>query len=174
MTLAGAGASGGGGRRDQHAGELTTALQLLGKLPLAGRLVTGDALYCQREFCAGVVATGDDYLNTVKNKQPALYAAIAELFAGPPPFAHSVGRLERRSGCSASVRHENQKTLKPVKLVKISPLHLDQFMTGGRERGVTITVQVSNSTRIFTPVTYMKIVHVRRLRARDTRLVGRT
>jgi predicted transposase YbfD/YdcC len=74
---------------------LTTALQLLDQLPLAGRLVTGDALYCQRDFCAQVVAAGGEYLITVKENQPALYAAIVELFANPPPdeaFATAVHR----------------------------------------------------------------------------------
>ena len=84
-----------GVRRDQHEGELRTALQLLGQLPLAGRLVTGDALYCQRDFCADVLAAGGDYLITVKQNQPALYAAIVALFASPPPgeqFATAVQR----------------------------------------------------------------------------------
>jgi predicted transposase YbfD/YdcC len=74
-----------GVRRDQHEGELSTAMALLGKLPLTGRLVTGDALYCQRDFCTAVVAAGGDYLVTVKENQPALYEAIVELFASPPP-----------------------------------------------------------------------------------------
>jgi predicted transposase YbfD/YdcC len=48
-------------------------------------LVTGDALYCQRDFCTKVVAAGGDYLLTVKANQPTLFAAIVELFASPPP-----------------------------------------------------------------------------------------
>jgi predicted transposase YbfD/YdcC len=60
---------------------------------LAGRLLTGDALYCQHELCAQVLAAGGDYLVTVKENQPTLYAAIALLFAEPPPeerFASTV------------------------------------------------------------------------------------
>ncbi len=60
-------------------------MHLLDALPLAGRLVTGDALYCQRDFCRAVVAAGGDYLVTVKANQPALYAAIGAVFAQPPP-----------------------------------------------------------------------------------------
>src|SRR5579871_7030772 len=84
-----------GVRRDQHEGELRTALQLLALLPLAGRLVTGDALYCQRDFCAGVAAAGGDYLITVKANQPALYAAIQELFANPPPGEQFTTAVQR-------------------------------------------------------------------------------
>lgn len=52
---------------------------------MKGCLLTGDALYCQHELCAQVLAAGGDYLVTVKANQPTLYAAIALLFAEPPP-----------------------------------------------------------------------------------------
>ena len=48
-------------------------------------MLTGDALYCQHELCAQVLAAGGDYLVTVKANQPTLSAAIALLFAEPPP-----------------------------------------------------------------------------------------
>jgi predicted transposase YbfD/YdcC len=84
---------------------LTTALQLLDKLPLAGRLVTGDALYCQRDFCAAVVVAGGDYLITVKANQPTLYAALEELFAKPPPGEHFATAVQRdRHGDRCEVR----------------------------------------------------------------------
>jgi len=76
-----------GVRRLQGEGELSAALRLLPQLPLAGRLLTGDALYCQQEVCRQVLAAGGDYLVTVKDNQPTLHAAIALLFAQPPPGA---------------------------------------------------------------------------------------
>jgi predicted transposase YbfD/YdcC len=78
---------------------------LLDHLPLAGRLVTGDALYCQRAFCTRVRAAGGDYLVTVKENQPTLHAAIAELFATPPPGEHLTTAGQRgRHGDRAEVR----------------------------------------------------------------------
>jgi predicted transposase YbfD/YdcC len=74
-----------GVKRDEAEGELTAGTALLRLLPLTGRLVTGDALYCQHTFCRDVLAGGGDYLLTVKVNQPSLYAAIEELFAHPPP-----------------------------------------------------------------------------------------
>ena len=65
--------------------ELTEAPALLARVPLVGRVVTGDALYCQRTLCQQIVAAGGAYLFTVKGNQPALHAAIALLFAEPPP-----------------------------------------------------------------------------------------
>ena len=70
---------------DRHTpSELSAAPALLARVPLAGRVVTGDALYCQRARCWQIVAAGGDYLFTVKANQPALHAAIALLFAEPP------------------------------------------------------------------------------------------
>lgn len=54
-------------------------------LPLAGRLVTGDALYCQRELCRQIRAQDGDYLVVVKANQPDLLWAVQTVFAHPPP-----------------------------------------------------------------------------------------
>jgi predicted transposase YbfD/YdcC len=54
-------------------------------VPVAGRLVTGDALYCQRGLCRQVLDAGGDYLVIVKENQPRLYADIDLLFVEPPP-----------------------------------------------------------------------------------------
>lgn len=62
---------------------------------LDGKLVTGDALYCQRGFCQGVVAAGADYLVIVKANQPDLYEDIrtAEPVVGERyRYAESEGR----------------------------------------------------------------------------------
>ena len=64
--------------------ELHVAPALLGALPLAGAIITGDALYCQRVVCQQIVQAGGDYLLTVKGNQPQLLADIAEVFTHPP------------------------------------------------------------------------------------------
>lgn len=63
------------------ANELTVAPTLLAQLDLAGRVVTGDALFAQRNLSAQIVAAGGDYLWTVKANQPALLDEIRWLFA---------------------------------------------------------------------------------------------
>jgi predicted transposase YbfD/YdcC len=70
-----------------HQAELTLAPALLAALPLAGRVVTGDALYCQRELCAQIRAAQGDYLFVVKGNQPTLQTEVALLFDQPPPGA---------------------------------------------------------------------------------------
>lgn len=65
-------------------GELTVAPELLAQVKLGGRVVTGDALYAQKNLSQQVVEQGGDYLWVVKDNQPALRADIALLFAQPP------------------------------------------------------------------------------------------
>jgi len=71
--------------RPTHEAELSVAPALLAALPLAGRVVTGDALYCQREVCQQILDAGGDYLITVKANQPTLYDDLFVLFRHPPP-----------------------------------------------------------------------------------------
>lgn len=52
--------------------EHKAALELLGVLPLKGCIVTGDAIFCQRDVCATVVAAGGDYVFFAKDNQPSL------------------------------------------------------------------------------------------------------
>ena len=60
--------------------EAKTALELLKTIVLQGRLVTGDAAFCQRELCEQIVDSGGDYLFVVKDNQPELKAAIEAEF----------------------------------------------------------------------------------------------
>ncbi len=81
------------------------APSILDGLGLAKRLVTGDALYCQRELCRRILAGGGAYLFAVKENQPRLYDDLVWLFEWPAPgepFAEVVdhdahgGRVETR------------------------------------------------------------------------------
>lgn len=56
--------------------EAKTAVDLLKTILLKGRLVTGDAMFCQRELCEEIVDSGGDYLFVVKDNQPELKAAV--------------------------------------------------------------------------------------------------
>jgi predicted transposase YbfD/YdcC len=61
--------------------EIPTIPELLQLLEVAGCIVTVDALGCQREIAAAVIAQGADYVLAVKANQPDLEGALAELFA---------------------------------------------------------------------------------------------
>jgi len=60
--------------------EILAAPQVIKTLDLQGKIVTGDALYAQRELSQQVVQAGGDYLWMVKDNQPRLRQDIEQLF----------------------------------------------------------------------------------------------
>jgi DDE_Tnp_1-associated/Transposase DDE domain len=63
-------------RVDGKTNEHKAALRLLGVLPLAGQLVTGDAMFTHRDVAQAIVDQGGDYLLIVKDNQPELSQQI--------------------------------------------------------------------------------------------------
>ena len=61
---------------DAKTNEHKAALELLGFLPAKGNIFTGDALFCERDFCAATVEGGGDYVLTAKDNQPSLVIDI--------------------------------------------------------------------------------------------------
>ncbi len=74
--------------------EITAAMVLLKGLPLDGAIVSGDAIFCQREICRHIRDANGHYVFVVKDNQPALKAAIAESFGDFSPCRdrHGNGR----------------------------------------------------------------------------------
>src|SRR5262249_13054573 len=67
-------------RVDAKTNEHKAALRLLGILPVEGRVVIGDAMFCQRDVCAEVVGRGGDYVFFAKANQPGLQTDVAAGF----------------------------------------------------------------------------------------------
>jgi DDE_Tnp_1-associated/Transposase DDE domain len=61
---------------DAKTNEHKAALKLLGILPVKGNIISGDALFCQRDVCAEIIEAGGDYIFTVKDNQPSLVIDI--------------------------------------------------------------------------------------------------
>ena len=72
-------------RVDAKTNEHKAALELLGILPIKGKVVTGDAMFTHRDLCQKVIDGGGDYVLPVKENQPTLRANIAAVFAEPEP-----------------------------------------------------------------------------------------
>jgi predicted transposase YbfD/YdcC len=104
---------------DKATAELSAAPAVLEQVDWHGRVLTGDALWCEKAVCAGVVAGGGDYAVVVKGDQPTLYEEIRVLFEPPAmelpgevraPWEHREtrtvekghGRLEVRQACASS------------------------------------------------------------------------
>jgi hypothetical protein len=78
--------------------EHKAALALLKGLVLEGRVITGDAAFCQRDLGRQVVQDGGHYLLKVDDNQPTLKADIATAFgpASSPRRPPQGGRAGRR------------------------------------------------------------------------------
>jgi hypothetical protein len=59
-------------RVDAKTNEHKAALELLGILPVKGRVITGDAAFCQRDVAEAIIDAGGDYVLWVKKNQPGL------------------------------------------------------------------------------------------------------
>jgi predicted transposase YbfD/YdcC len=66
---------------DEKSNEITAIPKLLELLEIQGCLVTIDAMGCQREIAAQIVAQGGDYVLAVKENQPKLYEESQEFFS---------------------------------------------------------------------------------------------
>jgi len=61
--------------------ELAAAKEVLQQVPVAGRVVIGDALLTQREVCEQIVAARGDYFLPVKDNQPTLHRDLEATFS---------------------------------------------------------------------------------------------
>ena len=71
-------------RVDAKTNEHKAALGLLQGLVLSGRVVTGDAMFCQRDLSRRIIESGGHYLWKVGDNRPSLKAAIASAFEPAP------------------------------------------------------------------------------------------
>jgi hypothetical protein len=72
----------GGGRpwRRVGGGELEAALDVLGLIALKGKVVTADALHCNRRTVAAITGGGGDYYLALKANQDSLLSDARSLF----------------------------------------------------------------------------------------------
>jgi predicted transposase YbfD/YdcC len=100
---------------DDKSNEITAIPELLRLLALPGCIVTIDAMGCQTEIAAQIVAQGADYMLALKKNQGHLYQEVARLFndaltdpSRPIPFetAQTIekghGRIEKRQAWTIS------------------------------------------------------------------------
>jgi predicted transposase YbfD/YdcC len=92
---------------EEKANELTVAPALLAQLDLSGVVVTGDAMFAQRNLSAQVVEGGGDYIWKVKDNQGQLLDDIKTLF-NPPPLTKSEAPLSNMPSDLKQARSVNK------------------------------------------------------------------
>jgi predicted transposase YbfD/YdcC len=81
--------------------EISAAKRLLKVADLRGRIVTGDAIFAQRELSRQVVERGGDYLWKVKQNQGAVWQQLADFFGtrgAPRPEVECARSLDKGHG----------------------------------------------------------------------------
>ena len=73
------------GNNKTERGEITAAPKLLKGLILQGKLITADAIHCQRKLCRQIVDGGGEYLITTGENQPKLHNEVVDVFRDPHP-----------------------------------------------------------------------------------------
>lgn len=91
--------------------ELTVAPALIDRLDWQGRVLTADALLCQRTLCHQVLAKGGDYLLVVKDNQPTLLADLELLFDPPVPALPLSDQREAQTLDHGHGRHQERRHL---------------------------------------------------------------
>ena len=86
---------------DDKTNEAKTALELIKGLILQSRLITGDAMFCQRDVCRAIIDSRGDYFLIVKDNQPTLRNDIAADFQ--PAFSplHRAAAAETPRHCAS-------------------------------------------------------------------------
>lgn len=97
---------------DKAEAELTVAPRLVTRIAWPGRVLTGDAQFCQRALCQQVVAAGGDYLVIVKANQPHLHWAISRLFDPTLGTAAPLPLLDRRETRTVECGHGRQNEVR--------------------------------------------------------------
>ena len=101
IKLALAGWPVGGGKKTEpdvlraHLGELLAAYPGL-------RILTGDALFCQRPLARAIIEAGRDYVLAVKENQPELHEASRAAFAAATAGSAAATTREKSAGRSSS------------------------------------------------------------------------
>ena len=88
----------GGDCSENQKSELNMASKLLDTVVLTDRVVTGDALYCQRRLCERTVSVGGDYLMIVKANNNSLYEDIELCFEESVCGKYAFAEREDRHG----------------------------------------------------------------------------
>jgi predicted transposase YbfD/YdcC len=96
-------------RVDAKTNEHKAALELLGVLPVKGKVITGDAAFCQRDLAAVIVDAGGDYILWVKKNQPGLEVDIGAGLAFEAEKRRQAAAFFPRAGPRAAARLGGQQ-----------------------------------------------------------------
>ncbi len=153
--------------------EIGAAPLVLKALDLKGKIITGDAIFAQRELSLLIGQADGDYVWTVKDNQPRLRADIAKLFepdtsvvkgfsAGPTDYQtvqtinKGHGRIETRT---LTVTSQLQETSDWPYLAQVFRLERStELLAPGTQRGETVYGMTSLTAQQASPARLLALV----------------
>jgi len=94
-----------------HGGELAAALEVLGLIALKGKVVTADALHCNRRTVAAINAGGGDWClarsanqDAALSDAPSCFGKVAQDHPGARQDEAAHGRKKTRTGTVISTK----------------------------------------------------------------------
>lgn len=102
---------------DSKSNEITAIPQLLELLDLRDKVVTIDAMGCQKDIAQAIVAAGADYVLAVKDNQSSLHADVQAVFARACA-AHPSGRW----GCTTTEEGHGRAERRTVRVLPATGL----------------------------------------------------
>ncbi len=86
--------------------EAKASLEILKTLTLRGRVVTADAMFCEKPICEAILAAGGGYLIVVKDNQRTLKKAIVgDILPAFPPATQRAKRSQSSSAQTSFKEH---------------------------------------------------------------------
>jgi len=133
--------------------EISAAPKVLTDIDLKDKVVTGDAMFTQRDLSAQIVEAGGHYLWTVKDNQPTLRADIERLF-GPEhvPLGSAPLRTDFQSVTTTTKGHGRLEIRELV-----ATTELNEFLAGkwtGVAQVFRLTRPVTEDGQTHTEVVY--------------------
>jgi predicted transposase YbfD/YdcC len=130
--------------------EIPVAQALLPQLPLAGRVITADALHTQKAFFIGVEKQGGKALLTVKMNQPQLYTDLSQYFADPLLSSAQAWTTQRQRG---------RKEIRSLRVSTEMNSYLKEWPHVGQVAELTRTVTRTKTGETSKEVVYL-ITHL--------------
>ena len=148
--------------------EIPDALRLIDQLDLTGKIVTGDAIFCQKTITSKVVGKGGDDVLPVKGNQKNLRDEIKTAFTEPvsplaewhepPQSGH--GRIDRRHIALlpvAALGEEMRKSWPTIRFIARLERRRDHVRGGRVTRTERETIYLITSRPTATPKRIMSV-----------------
>lgn len=115
------------------------------KINFAGKVVTGDAMFCQKAFCTSIVNSGGDWIFVLKKNHPNLFASVEEYF----------NKMEVSETKEIIISGHGRKGTKTIRFTRDIDWILEEYAFTGLSCMAEITTRVTEKGVTRTSTQYL-------------------